>query len=170
VCIFYGHAGHLDEFYFRCKRIEKRRFEYARNSYRGEFLDFTPRSYYRASPRTYSRALPQFSHRPNHHSYGFGSRENRFMAKRFGYGPRPHRGDRFPCRSVFLLEGPTLTLSRDTWTVHVFSIVVHVPLGQVVRCKGLRKLLSVAWLSAGFQRFISLTPTLSHRHFLILCR
>jgi hypothetical protein len=38
---------------------------------------------------------------------------------------------------VFLLEGPTPTLSRDTWMVHVFPIVVHVPLGQVVRCKGL---------------------------------
>jgi hypothetical protein len=38
---------------------------------------------------------------------------------------------------VFLLEGPTLTLSRDTWMVHVFPIVVHVPLNQVVRCKGL---------------------------------
>jgi hypothetical protein len=38
---------------------------------------------------------------------------------------------------VFLLEGPTLTLSRDTWTVHVFHIMVHVPLDQVVRYKGL---------------------------------
>jgi flagellar biosynthesis protein FlhB len=38
---------------------------------------------------------------------------------------------------VFLLEGPTPTLSRGTWMVHVFSVVVHVPLGQVVRCKGL---------------------------------
>jgi hypothetical protein len=38
---------------------------------------------------------------------------------------------------VFLLEGPTPTLSRDTWAVHIFPIVVHVPLGQVVRCKGL---------------------------------
>jgi hypothetical protein len=34
---------------------------------------------------------------------------------------------------VFLLEGPSPTLSRDTWTVHVFPIVVHVPLDQVVR-------------------------------------
>jgi hypothetical protein len=34
----------------------------------------------------------------------------------------------------FLLAGLTLTLSRDTWTVHIFPIVVHVPLGQVVRC------------------------------------
>jgi hypothetical protein len=38
---------------------------------------------------------------------------------------------------VFLLRGPSPTLSRDTWTVHVFLVVVHVPLGQVVRCKGL---------------------------------
>jgi hypothetical protein len=37
----------------------------------------------------------------------------------------------------FLLEGRTPTLSRDTWMVHVFPIVVHVPLSQVVRCKGL---------------------------------
>jgi hypothetical protein len=38
---------------------------------------------------------------------------------------------------VFPLEGPSPTLSRDIWTVHVFPIVVHVPLGQVARCKGL---------------------------------
>jgi hypothetical protein len=38
---------------------------------------------------------------------------------------------------VFLLEDPFTTLSRDTWTVHSFPVVAHVPLGQVVRCKGL---------------------------------
>jgi hypothetical protein len=38
---------------------------------------------------------------------------------------------------VFPLEGPSPTLSRDTWTVHAFPILVHVPLDQVVRCKGL---------------------------------
>jgi hypothetical protein len=38
---------------------------------------------------------------------------------------------------VFPLEGPFPTLSRDTWTVHAFPIVVHIPLNQVVRCKGL---------------------------------
>jgi hypothetical protein len=37
---------------------------------------------------------------------------------------------------VFLLECPTPNLSRDTWMVHVFAVVVHVPLGQMVRCKG----------------------------------
>jgi hypothetical protein len=72
VCIFCGHAGQLDEFCFRRKRIEKRCFEYARNSYRDEFLDFSPRSYSRASPRTSYRALSCFSPGPNHRLYGFG--------------------------------------------------------------------------------------------------
>jgi hypothetical protein len=36
---------------------------------------------------------------------------------------------------VFLLEGPSPTLSQDTCTVHAFPVVVYVPLDQVVRCK-----------------------------------
>jgi hypothetical protein len=88
ICMFCGRAGHLDEFYFRRKRIERRHIEYARNSYRDEFIDFPPRSYSRiphrlyshASPRTFSRALPrtsscvlpQFAHGTNHRSYSFG--------------------------------------------------------------------------------------------------
>jgi hypothetical protein len=39
--------------------------------------------------------------------------------------------------TVFLLEGLTLALSQNTWTVHVFPIMVHVPLAQMVRCKRL---------------------------------
>jgi hypothetical protein len=38
---------------------------------------------------------------------------------------------------VFPLEGPFSTLSRDTWTVHAFPVMVHVPLSEVVRSKGL---------------------------------
>jgi hypothetical protein len=38
---------------------------------------------------------------------------------------------------VFLLEGLTLTFSRDTWMVHIFPVVVHLPLGQVMWCKRL---------------------------------
>jgi hypothetical protein len=38
---------------------------------------------------------------------------------------------------VFLLEGLTLTLSQDTWTIHVFPIMVLVPLIQSVRYKRL---------------------------------
>jgi hypothetical protein len=73
VCIFCGCAGHLDEFCFHRKRIEKRRFDYARNSHHDEFFDFLPRSYSPALPRTSSRTLPHFSHGPNHCPYGFGS-------------------------------------------------------------------------------------------------
>jgi hypothetical protein len=36
---------------------------------------------------------------------------------------------------VFLLEGLTLILSPDTWIVHVFPVVAHIPLFQMVRCK-----------------------------------
>jgi hypothetical protein len=113
VCMFCGRAGHLDEFCFWRKRIERRHVEYARDSYRDEFIDFLPRSYShvpprfypRTSPHTFSRALPQFAHGPNHRSYGLGPRENRFEPKRFGYGPHPRRGDHFPCRSGFPTGG-----------------------------------------------------------------
>jgi hypothetical protein len=39
--------------------------------------------------------------------------------------------------SVFLLEGLILTLSPNTWTIHIFPVVVHVPLDQMMKCKGL---------------------------------
>jgi hypothetical protein len=105
VCMFCGRADHLNEFCFRCKRIEKIHFDYARNSYRDEFSDFLLRSYSRASSRTSSRALFHFSHGPNHSSYDFGSRENNFVPRRFCYGPCPHRGDRFPRRPNFSAGG-----------------------------------------------------------------
>jgi hypothetical protein len=80
ICMFCGRAGHLDEFCFRQERIERMHVEYARDSYHDEFIDFLshsyshvpPRFYSRASPHTFSRALPQFAHGPNHRSYGFG--------------------------------------------------------------------------------------------------
>jgi hypothetical protein len=111
--MFCDHAGHLNEFCFRCKRIERSRVKYARNSYHDEFIDFPPHSYSRIPPRSYSRALPrtsscalpQFSYGPNHRSYGFGSRENHFESRCFGYSPRPHHGDHFPCRTSFSVEG-----------------------------------------------------------------
>jgi hypothetical protein len=73
VCMFYGRAGHLDEFCFRRERIVSRHFDYARNSYHDEFSDFLPHSFSHALPHTFSRALPQFAHGTNHCSYGFGS-------------------------------------------------------------------------------------------------
>jgi hypothetical protein len=69
---------------------------------------------------------------------------------------------------VSLLEGLTLTLSRDIWMTHIFPVVIHVPHGQMVSWKGLLRLLLVVWLSVRFLRFISLTPPWSHRSLLIL--
>jgi hypothetical protein len=102
---FCGHVSHLDEFCFHHERIEKWRFEYARNLYCDEFLDFLPRSYSHASPHTSSCALSHFSHGPNHRSYGFDSRENIVVRRRFGYNPHPHRGDHFPRSSGFPTRG-----------------------------------------------------------------
>jgi hypothetical protein len=137
ICMFCGHAGHLDEFSFRRKRIERRRVEYARDSYRDEFIDFPPHSYSHAPPRfyshasphTFSRALPQFAHGPNHRSYGLGPRESRFVPRRFGYDPCPHRGDHFPRRPGFPTGGAhTHFEPRHLDDLH-FLIVVHAPLG-----------------------------------------
>jgi hypothetical protein len=72
VYMFCGLAGYFDEFCFHHKRIEKRRFDYARNSYCDEFIHFLPRSYSHALPHTSSHALSHFSHGPSHLSYGFG--------------------------------------------------------------------------------------------------
>jgi hypothetical protein len=105
VCIFSIRAGHLDEFCFRWKRIEKMRIDYARNLYRDEFIDFPACSYSRALPRTSFHVLYHFSHGPNHRSYGFDSRENSFVPRHFGYGPHPHRGYHFPCKYGFPAGG-----------------------------------------------------------------
>jgi hypothetical protein len=113
VCIFCGRAGHLDEFCFCHKRIENIHFEDARNLYRDVFIDFSPHSYSRVPPRSYSRAssrtsslaLPQFSYGPNHRSYCFGLRENRFVPRRFGYSPRPQHVDHTPRRPGFPTGG-----------------------------------------------------------------
>jgi hypothetical protein len=164
VCMFCGRADHLDEFCFRRKRIERRHVEYARNSYRDEFFDVLPHSYFRvpslsysrasphtfsrALPRTSSRALPQFSHGPNHHSYSLGSRKNRFVPRRFGYDPCPHRGDRFPRRPGFPtgwtythfeprhLDGPHFSRrgSRPTRPNGELQRIVKTPSGHMVKC------------------------------------
>jgi hypothetical protein len=148
ICTFCGRVGHLDEFFFRRKRIERRRFEYARNLYHDEFFDFPSRSYSRASPHTSSHDLPRVSHGPNHHSYGFGSRENHFVIRRFRYGPRPHHGDHFPHRPGFPvggfhtrfesrhLEGPYFSCrgSRPTHSNGDVQKIVKTSSGRMVKC------------------------------------
>jgi hypothetical protein len=129
------------------------RHEYARNSYHDEYIDLPPRSYSRVLPRLYSRAsshtfscvsprtsfrvLPQFTHGPNHHSYGFGSRETTLSLDALDTVHVQTVVIVSHIGQVFLLEGPTLTLSQDTWMVHVFPIMVHVTLSQMVSWKGL---------------------------------
>jgi hypothetical protein len=111
--MFYSRDGHLDEFCFWRKIIERSHVEYARNSYRDEFINFPPHSYSRVPPRSYSRTLTctsshdlsHVSHGPNHCSYDFDSRENNFVPISFGYDPRPHCGDYFPHRPGFSAGG-----------------------------------------------------------------
>jgi hypothetical protein len=136
VCIFCGRAGYLNEFCFRRKRVEKRRFDYAENSYRDEFLDFLPRSYSLASPHTSSRALSRFSHGLNHRSYNFG------------YVPRPYHGDHFLCRPGFPagwahthfesrhLDGPRFLRrgSRPTQPNGEVQRTMKNSLGRMVKC------------------------------------
>jgi hypothetical protein len=113
VCMFCGRTGHLDEFCFRRKRSERRRVEYARNSYRDEFIDFPHRSYSHVPPRfTLALRLTLL------HVIFLSSLMDLVIAHMilvhertalsldaFGYGTRPHRGDRFPCRSGFSTGG-----------------------------------------------------------------
>jgi hypothetical protein len=117
-CMFCGRAGHLDEFCFCCKRIEKRHFDYARNSHRDEFIDF----------------LVSFKDLTIAHMLLVHERialclDALVMALDLIVVIVPRVG------MLFLLEGLTLTLSQDSWTIHIFPIVVHVPLVQMLRCK-----------------------------------
>jgi hypothetical protein len=156
VCMFCGRAGHLDEFCFRQKRIERRCVEYARDSYRDESINFPlcsyshvpPRFYSRALPHTYSCALTQFAHGPNHRSYGFGPRENRLEPRCFGYGLHPRRGDHFPCRPGFPaggsfphfesrhLDGPCFPRrgSRPTQPSGEVQRIVKISSGHMIKC------------------------------------
>jgi hypothetical protein len=122
ICMFCGRASDLDEFYFHRKRMEKMRFDYARNLYRDQFIDFLP--------RTSSRASPHFFHGPNHERIDL-CLDALVIAHVLIVVFIPHVG------TVFLLESLTLALSQDTWTVHIFPVVIHAPLAQMVRCKRL---------------------------------
>jgi hypothetical protein len=132
VCMFCGRAGHLDEFCFRHKRIEKRHFEYARNSYHDEFLIFRL-----ALTLALRLALILVIY--------LGS----LMDLTITHMVLVHERTTLCLGSlatshvliVVIVSHvgivSLLTLSRDTWTVHIFPIVAYVPLGQMMRCKGL---------------------------------
>jgi hypothetical protein len=78
----------------------------------------------------------------------FGPRENRFEPRRFGYGSRPHRGDRLPRRSGFPtggsfphfelrhLDGPRFPNhgSRPTRPSGEVQMTVKTSSGRMVKC------------------------------------
>jgi hypothetical protein len=150
VCMFYGYADHLDEFCFRRKRIERRHFEYLETHIVMSSLSF-------CLVLTLMLRLPllhvlylsslmniTIAHMVLIYMRTTLSLDALVMAHVLIVVIVPRIGP------VFLLELLILTLSRDTWMVHVFPIVVHIPLSQMVKCKELSRLLLVAWLSAGF--------------------
>jgi hypothetical protein len=130
-------ACHLDEFCFRCKRIEKRRFEYVRNSYCDEFFDFPltltlmPRLALLLVLCLISLMDLTIAHMVLVHERTALCLDALVTAYVLIVVIVSYIG------LVFQLEGLILTLSLDTWTVHIFPVVVHVPLGQMVKCKGL---------------------------------
>jgi hypothetical protein len=92
--------------------------------------------------------LSHFSHGPNYRSYGFGSGENSFVPRCFGYGPHLHRDDRFPCRPSFPtagshthpelrhLDGPHFLRrgSRPTRPNGEVQRIVKTSSGRMVKC------------------------------------
>jgi hypothetical protein len=92
--------------------------------------------------------VSRFSHGPNHRSYGFGSRENHFEPRRFGYGPHPHRDDHFLCRHGFpagwsythfeprYLDGPRFSCrgSRPTRLSGEVQRTVKTSSSRMVKC------------------------------------
>ena len=100
ICMFCGREGHLDDFCFRRKRIERRQMALTRNTRHDEF-EFS-------SSRFASRASRGYGHP----SYGYNSRESGYMPRLHGYDPRSHRGVRpmqrrgFPQESSYHHFGP----------------------------------------------------------------
>jgi hypothetical protein len=88
-------------------------------------------------PRTSSGALPKFTHGPTIAHMILVHERTTLSLDALVTAHVLIMVTVFHVGLIFLLEGPSPTLSRDTWTVHTFPVVVHVPLGQVVRCKGL---------------------------------
>jgi hypothetical protein len=143
--MFCGCADHLDEFFFQWKRIERRHVEYSRDSYCDEFIDFPSRSYSHVPPRFYSRASPRTSHvlclalLP---VLCLSSLMDPTIAHMVLIHERTALSlDALVTAHVLIVvtvsrvglvfppEGPFPTLSRDTWTVHAFPVMVHIPLG-----------------------------------------
>jgi hypothetical protein len=126
IFMFCGRAGHLDEFCFWQKRMEKRRVEYARNSYQNEFIDFCLT--FLLVHRLIFLTDLTIAHMVLFHERVALCLHTLVSTHVLIVVLAPH------VDTVLLLEVPILTLSRDALTVHAFAIVVHASLTQTVRC------------------------------------
>jgi hypothetical protein len=124
IFIFCGCTSHLDELCFCRKRIEKRHLDYARNLYRNEFI----RLVLLHVLRLVSFMDLTIAHIVLVHERTILCLDALVTAHILIVVIIPCVG------KVFLLEGLILALSLDTWTVHIFFVVVHVPLVQMARC------------------------------------
>jgi hypothetical protein len=134
VCMFCGRVDHLDKFYFCRKRNQKRRFEYARIHIVMSSLIFclaislVLRLALLLMLCLISLMYLIITHMVLVHVRTTLCLGALIMAHVLIVVIVSHVG------LVFLLEGLTLTLSLDTWMVHIFPVVVLIPLGQVVNC------------------------------------
>jgi hypothetical protein len=129
ICMFCDRVGHLNEFCFRCKRMEKRRVDYARNSYHDEFINFPPHIFFVLHLVFLMDLI--IAQMALVHERVTLCLDALVLTHVLTVVFVPHVG------MVFLLKVSIRTLSRVALTVHAFPIVVHVPLAQMVRCKKL---------------------------------
>jgi hypothetical protein len=156
------HAGHLDEFCFRSKRMEKRRVNYARNSYHDEFIDF--------SPHFSSRVASYFSHAPNHRSYGFGLRESGHVPGCFGVDPHSHHGIHPLCRHGFPARDFYSHFEPSRFDGSRFPHRGSHPTHSNCEVQRIVKTSSDRMVKCWIPRIFLTNPTLSHRPSLTLCR
>jgi hypothetical protein len=127
ICMFCGHAGHLDEFCFRYKRMEKRHVDYSRNSYHDEFIGFCL-IFHLVLHLIFLMDL-SIAHMALVHERAVLCLDALVSTHILIVVFVSHVG------MVFPLEVSILTLSQVALMVHAFPVVVHIPLAQMVRCK-----------------------------------
>jgi hypothetical protein len=137
IYIFCGRAGHLDEFCFHRKRIEKRLFDYARTHIAMSLLIFhLVLILVLRLVLLLVLCLTSFMDLIIAHMVLVHER----IALRLDALVMTHIlivVIVFHVGMVFLLDGLSPALSPDTWTVQFFPVVVLVPLVQRVKCKRL---------------------------------
>jgi hypothetical protein len=127
ICIFYGCASHLDQFCFRRNRIKKRRLDYLETHITMDLLIFH---------LVLILVLHLISFMDLTITHMVLIHERTTLCLDAMVTAHVLIMMIVSCvGTIFLLEGLTLALSQDTWTVNIFPVVVHVPLVQMVSYK-----------------------------------